>query len=380
MVFRINQNIDALSASRNLRITNELKTKSLERTSSGLRINRASDDAAGLGISEKLRAQIIGIHQAQKNVQDGISLIQTAEGALSESSNLLIRMRELSVQAASDYVTIGDRANIVNEMNQLVDEIDRISESTEFNTIKLLDGNIANMSNDVDASIEVMSGLDIISGAVIISPDNVIDSTYQIKLIADGSSINAIITGSAIGSQEVIVEDIEKGEASAIVDGISITIRQAEAADIGKTAYIKTFSEIDAIVSDSSLEFHIGANAGQTISIGIKDMSASSLGIGSISADTSIGAQDAIAHIDRAISYVADERSTLGAMQNRMEHIINSLSIAAENFTASESGIRDIDMASEMTELTRHQIMVEAAVSMLAQANISSQTVLQLLG
>ena len=378
MALRINQNISSLSANRNLRITDSLRSKSLERLSSGLRINRASDDAAGLGISEKLRSQIAGLQQAQRNAQDGISLIQTAEGALSESSSLLVRMRELSIQAASESITDADRTNIASEMNQLVEEIDRISETTEFNTRKLLDGTIASTAAATAASASIKSGAAILDGVSVATAASVADVTYQVKLVANGSSIDAVVSNSA-NSSTVTVAGVDTADSSTIIDGVQMTIGQATTADIGKNAYIKSFAAVAAVTSDASLEFHIGANVGQTTKIGVKGMSASDLGISAISVTTALKAQDAIGQIDRAISAIADERGALGAVQNRMEHTINNLDTAAENLSSSESRIRDVDMASEMTQYTRHQIMMQAGVSMLAQANMAPNSVLQLL-
>jgi flagellin len=362
-----------------LRLTDELRTKSLEKLSSGLRINKASDDAAGLGISEKLRAQIAGLSQAQRNAQDGISLIQTAEGALSESSSLLVRMRELAVQASSESITDADRVNIGNEIEQLIDEIDRIAETTEFNTRKLLDGTMAGTKEKVDASVEIKSGAGILDGVSVETEASVTDVTYQIKLVANGSSIDAAIFSSSTGTQIGTIESIDLAEQSTTIDGVQITIAQATSDDVGKVAYIKAFAEVDAVSEDNSLEFHIGANIGQTTKIGVDAMGAGELGVEEVSISTVVQAQNAIGQIDRAISRIADERSALGAVQNRLEHTINNLNVASENLSASESRIRDVDMASEMTQYTRHQIMMQAGVAMLAQANMSPQIVLSLL-
>lgn len=379
MALRINQNISSLTAGRNLRLTDDLRTKSLEKLSSGLRINKASDDAAGLGISEKLRAQIAGLSQAQRNAQDGISLIQTAEGALSESSSLLVRMRELAVQAASESITDADRTNISNEINQLIEEIDRIAETTEFNTRKLLDGTMAGTKAAVASSAEIKSGATILDGVSVDEESAVTDVTYQIKLVANGSSIDAAIFSSTTGTQIGTIESVDLAAQSTVIDGVQISIAQATSSDIGKVAYIKAFAEVAAVSDDNSLEFHIGANIGQTTRIGVDAMGASELGVENVSIISVIKAQDAIGQIDRAIAGIADERSALGAVQNRLEHTINNLNVASENLSASESRIRDVDMASEMTQYTRHQIMMQAGVAMLAQANMSPQIILQLL-
>jgi flagellin len=273
---RINHNISAYNTHRQLTFNNTNASKNIERLSSGYRINRAGDDAAGLAISEKMRGQIRGLEQATRNAQDGISLIQTAEGALNETHSILQRMRELAVQAANDTNTATDRANLQAEVDQLVTEIDRIAQNTEFNTTKLLDG-------------------------------------------------NATVT--------------------------------------------------------AGLKFQIGANKGQSITLTINDMQAAALGVGAgtILVDTQANADNAIKLVDDAIEKVSTQRADLGAVQNRLEHTINNLGASAENLTAAESRIRDVDMAKEMMEFTKNNILTQAAQAMLAQANQQPQGVLQLL-
>jgi len=375
MSLRINQNITALTAHKNLLSTDASRSKSLERLSSGLRINKAADDAAGLGISEKLRSQIKGLSMASRNAQDGISLIQTAEGALSETSSLLIRMRELAVQAASESITTSDRGNISKEMEQLKDEISRIATTTEFNTRKLLDGTLKTSKAAVDESIEVKSGSAVVTGATgTVSAD----ATYQIKIVANGASVDAVIASSA-GATTATVSGIDAAGGTATLEGITFTVAQATTADLGKVAYVKAFDNIAAQSTDTSLEYQIGANVGQTTKIGISSMTATDLKIDNISVDSMLESQDTISQIDRAISWVANERSGLGAVQNRLEHTITNLGVAQENLSASESQIRDVDMAAEMTSFVRDQIMMQAGVSMLAQANSSPQMILNLL-
>jgi flagellin len=375
MSLRINQNITALTAHKNLVSTDASRTKSLERLSSGLRINKAADDAAGLGISEKLRSQIKGLSMASRNAQDGISLIQTAEGALSETSSLLIRMRELAVQAASESITDNDRENISREIDQLKEEVSRIATSTEFNTKKLLDGSLKTSKAAVDSSIEIKSGAAIVTGA---TGTVGADATYQIKIVANGASIDAVITSSA-GATTATVSGIDAGAGTATLEGITFTVVQSTSADLGKVAYIKAFDDIASQSEDTSLEYQIGANVGQTTKIGVASMTAADLKIDTISVSTMLQAQDTISQLDRAIGWVANERSGLGAVQNRLEHTITNLGVAGENLTASESQIRDVDMAAEMTSFVRDQIMMQAGVSMLTQANSSPQMILSLL-
>ncbi|MEW8959051.1 MAG: flagellin [Moorella sp. (in: firmicutes)] len=270
---RINHNISSLNAYRNLTITNEALFKSMEKLSSGLRINRAADDAAGLAISEKMRGQIRGLNQAVRNAQDGISLIQTAEGALNETHSILQRMRELAVQSANDTNTDEDRAQLQAEVSQLIAELDRIADTTQFNTKTLLSGSFAT----------------------------------------------------------------------------------------------------------TALTLQIGANKDQALAFTIGNMHASALTVASLNISTQTLANTAIASLDAAIKAVSDERSKLGALQNRLEHTINNLNVASENLTAAESRIRDLDVAQEMMAFTRNQILSQAGTAMLAQANAQPQTVLQLL-
>jgi len=273
MGVRINTNIDALNAQRNLSLTSLQFSKSVEKLSSGLRINRAADDAAGLSISEKLRSQVKGLNQAARNAQDGISLIQTAEGALNETHSILQRMRELAVQAANDTLSADDRAAIQAEVDALALEVTRISDTTEFNGMKLLDGSF----------------------------------------------------------------------------------------------------------SSTSLTFQIGANSGQTMAITIGTMSATALTINALVVDSNTNASTALTNIDAAVKAVSTSRSALGALQNRLEHTIANLSVASENLAASESRIRDVDLAAEMVSFTKSQIMQQAGTAILAQANQSPQAVLSLL-
>jgi len=272
---RINQNISAMNTYSRLTAANTAKSSSLAKLSSGLRINRAGDDAAGLAISEKMRGQVSGLNQAAKNAQDGISLIQTAEGALNETHSILQRMRELAVQSASDTNTASDRTEIQKEVTQLITEVDRIATTTQFNTQNLLD-----------------------------------------------------TTGGASG----------------------------------------TFT------------LQIGANNGQTLDVAIGDMQSTALGVNAIDLGADAATSTAaIETLDTAIGLVSSERASLGANQNRLEHTINNLTTTSENLSAAESRIRDVDMAQEMMEFTKNNILSQAATSMLAQANQMPQSVLQLL-
>lgn len=276
MSFRIQTNLPALFAHRQVNLTNQSMEKSLEKLSSGYRINHAADDAAGLAISEKLRTQSNGLEQASRNIQDGISLIQTAEGGMEELHLILQRMRTLAIQSANDTNTASDRALIQVEVSQLLSEIGRMQTTVVFNGKQLLTG------------------------------------AYE------------------SGTGNIVL--------------------------------------------------HAGAGANQTLNVNIGSMSTTGLGINAISVATQAGAETAITSLSTAINSVSSDRATLGAIQNRLEHTYNFVRVAQENMQASESRIRDVDMAAEMVNYTKGQILSQAGMAMLSQANLSSRNVLSLFG
>ena len=267
----VQHNLSAMNTNRQMGVVSSSLQKSTEKLSSGYKINRAGDDAAGLSISEKMRSQIRGLNKASSNAQDGISLIQVAEGALNETHSILQRMNELATQAANDTNTSVDRTAIKNEMDQLTSEINRIQSTTQFNTMNLLDG------------------------------------------------------------------------------------------------------------SFSSKNLQVGALSGQTIKISVTKMSASNIGVSGLSVSSNVKAGEAMSKIQLAIQSVSSQRSKLGAIQNRLEHTINNLNTTSENTSAAESRIRDTDMASEMVEYSKNNILQQAGQSMLAQANQQTQGVVSLL-
>ncbi|NLU51215.1 MAG: hypothetical protein GXX09_12620 [Syntrophomonadaceae bacterium] len=453
---RINHNIASLNTYRQLSANNVLSNKSLEKLSSGLRINRAGDDAAGLAISEKMRGQIRGLEMASKNAQDGISLLQTAEGALNEVHSILQRMRELAVQASSDTNTSNDRAEIQKEIDQLVDEINRIGNTTEFNTKKLLNGGAAvtatvtcvnqadvgkikvlggSADTQVGANVEITNKTDAtaatstttatfatknsaLSGASTVTINgvsftfsatdtvqNVLDTINAagIGVIAshtDGAGIT--ITSGTVGSKASFTISGVTGDFAGLAsdtgtdatvtltggvaytaDGNIITIQSGNAKglqfEVSGGALVGATVDLD-VTSNGGLNMHIGANEDQTMYVSIGDMRAASLGVNALDVTTTQNAESAITTIDNAIVRVSSERSKLGAYQNRLEHTINNLGTSAENLTAAESRIRDVDMAKEMMEFTKMSILSQAATAMLAQANQQPQSVLQLLG
>jgi len=535
----VQHNMSAMNANRNLGVTTGMQAKSSEKLSSGYKINRAADDAAGLSISEKMRSQIRGLNKASDNAQDGISLIQTAEGALNESHSILQRMRELSVQAANGTETDDDREAVQNEVSQLQEELTRISETTEFNTMKLLDGSQSGSTSStgsgpkfgvVDATLDGalvtsnVKGIKVATAAATTTKagqetaiwaadgktltlnlsknkvytqdeiDELIANAKQedssatgapaevkvslkngifnadadtttgtataggVKAVSDDGTVTGFVGADTIsftankygaefndtvfkfafdkaaGKEEVetntaieidgtngvtageytihlaagkyTAEDLEDilktagfdfdvklsgntpdepntlfatSGASSVSD---ITMGNATAgAGLGSTDAMWGQAGYDSVSSGAGITLQIGANEGQTMSFSIDDMSARALGVDGNKVDlsTQSGAQKATDTIDAAIKKVSAQRGKMGAIQNRLEHTISNLDTAAENTQTAESRIRDTDMAEEMVEYSKNNILAQAGQSMLAQANQSTQGVLSLL-
>ena len=549
---RINHNIAALNTYNKLNANQTATSSSLAKLSSGLSINSAADDAAGLAISEKMRGQIRGLDQASSNAKDGISLIQTSEGALSETQSILQRMRELAVQGSNDTNTTSDRTEMQKEIDQLATEITTISTDTEFNTKKLIDGSMANtvsgntLTTGITASVAAGSaitggvydvsldytkgtagssatitgtyvgsasgtytydGTNWMAGATTMTPtqlgtdgvtvagatagDSLTFTPYtaasgavaghtdftlsapltngQTLTVAgvtvhfiDGTSTandasNIYIDSTALGANDTAAEQAAtiisafnggslastytatagagtairitqdtagtgslvaaSSAAAGAVTGSTTTAATPAVAQIRGTAKLDrvdgTDPTIAATITDASgnkvnasnlkfsfadtiatgtgytgtitvddsnaVEFQIGANSGQSTQLSINDMSAKALGVNGIDLTSQTSADDAIGIIDNAITTVSSQRAALGASQNRLQHSINNLSTSSENLAAAESQIRDVDMAAEMVEFTKNNILTQAAQSMLAQANQQPQQILQLL-
>jgi len=411
----IQHNISALNAHRQLATNNSNVAKSLEKLSSGYRINKAGDDAAGLAISEKMRGQISGLKQATRNAQDGISLIQTAEGALQETHSILQRMRELAVQSANGvYDDAVDRANLNKEVTALKSEIDRIATSTEFNGKKLLDGSMsgaevpATVATDADAQAAVtgksVAGTAGDNTGVIVTIDD-FTAANKTEQDAKNAIANAIATTgldivtdasknitATLADHTVVVASDNKSATVTDANGYSVTVIFSGTVVADKTdasvksgAVTKAAAEIKAgdILTPASgaLTLQIGANgvADQQVTLNVANMSSEGIGVDKISIDTRANANAAIEVIDKAINIVSGTRADLGALQNRLDHTINNLGVTKENLTASESRIRDVDMAEEMMSYTKNNILTQAAQAMLAQANTLPQGVLQLL-
>ncbi|MCM3505998.1 flagellin [Curtobacterium sp. ODYSSEY 48 V2] len=378
MGMSINTNLSALNTYRNLNSTQNDLSKSLEKLSTGLRINRAADDAAGLTISEGLKSQVGGLTVAARNALDGISVVQTAEGGLTETHSILQRMRDLAVQAGNDSNNETSRTAISTEVGELQKELTRISESTNFNGLNLLDGSNATMKFQVGANGDASSQITVdLSGA------NVADVAKSLSVL-NGQEFTpadvSTLTGGTFTST--------KGDSVTTVT--TGTLTPAKAAD-GKyadtTEYAAALNADDkfaasftAVADKDGKKLTVVAKDGGTVSAG----AATTLGAGTASkagiAFSSAGeAQLAIKAIDTQIAAVSSARSSLGAVQNRFDHAINVTNVAKENLTAAGSRITDVDMAQEMVKYTRDNILSQAGTSMLAQANQSTQGVLSLL-
>ncbi len=396
---RINQNSMAINAYRNLSSNNVMLGKSLEKLSSGFRINRAADDAAGLVISQNLRSQVSGLRQATRNAQDGISVVQTAEGALNEVHTMLNRMRDLSVQAAnsgSNDATARSAAQA--EIDALTEEVDRIAGSTNFGGVNLLDGSYGVKSAKVtgfDAdnvytttasdtftfTVQGGTALTVTMGAQAGVSGTAAASDLETRINAALAASTDAVDQSFAGKVQVSAQSVGAGSALTIeVDGLADTESFTLANGTNTPLTDLGFSSLTVTAaSGTGGQFQIGANSTDTLAVAIGGVSSSILGIGGLDVTTDAGAAAAIDALDGAISSVSSQRGDLGAVQNRFESMINNLQVTTENLVASESRIRDTDMAAEMTNFTKSQILSQASTSMLAQANQVPQSVLALL-
>jgi flagellin len=392
---RINTNVSALNTYRQLSNANSAGQKSMEKLSSGQRINRGADDAAGLSISEKMRAQIRGLTQGSKNAQDAISMIQTADGALNETHSILQRMRELSVQASSDTLAQQDRDAIGEEMVQLRDQVDTIAKTTQFNGKSILNGSLAAKLDTTNSLMQ--DGMAAEAGASSVLSIDVsaakAGTTFTVGLDPnDGNNETLMITSDGVSQSLQLTDDMfDTIGKQTVLDfdklGIKITLSSSDTSGTaGGAAGALDGQDIVTASGSDSARFSVGANgtADETISVAFKDMRASVLdsALGTLT-KTSMSdvttSQAMTTVLDSAISKVSTQRSSLGAIQNRLERTINNLDAIAENTTAAESRIRDVDMAKEVMENSKRNILAQASQAMLAQANQQPQSVLQLL-
>ena len=410
----VQHNMQAMNSNRMLGVTTNLQAKSTEKLSSGYKINRAADDAAGLSISEKMRKQINGLDRASTNAQDGVSAVQTAEGALTEVHSMLQRMNELAVQAANGTNSTSDRQSLQNEIDQLTTEIDRVAETTKFNETYLLKGDVDGNTKSVQ-----LKGHD--AGIKGKFAETTTAGTYKLTVsdLAAGNTLNiggveySIKADSNINNKELSVADAKKMIIEELTKANNVGITGAGVDTAGSwnaagTSYTAaTFNNVTgkptvtalsdtefqvvvgSVTTEKALSFnlHVGADADMTNKIGvdINTMNSTFLGVKGLDVvgaanDNGITATYAIDAIADAVQKVSDQRSALGAIQNRLEHTIANVDNVVENTTAAESRIRDTDMAEEMVTYSKNNILAQAGQSMLAQANQSTQGVLSLLG
>ena len=398
---RINHNITAINAHRQLSANEGLTGKSLQKLSSGLRINSAGDDAAGLAISEKMRTQIRGLAKAQANAQDSISMIQTAEGSLQEVSDILQRMRELSVQSMNGILSDSEKDALAAELTQLRQEVDRIAETSKFNNTYLLKGTLGMHINQ-----EGTTGLYQADGNTFMTGINSVDiaAAEQNTEYTITSSLNSANQVELTMTYTVYKRD-DKG--NILEPGVSYTATGK--VDYSRVSSGNTFSGVILFADENDInagiklnvsymnleslggitiktseggktKLHIGANSEDApLKIEIPDLRADALGIDDLNISSTAHAQETMEKIDAALTTLNSVRGDLGAYQNRLEYTLNSLAASEENLTAAESRIRDVDMAKEMVAYTQANIIYQSATTMLAQANQQPQTVLQLL-
>ncbi|WP_342316013.1 flagellin [Lysobacter sp. FW306-1B-D06B] len=392
----INSNVMSLNAQRNLGTNSASLGTTIQRLSSGLRINSAKDDAAGLAISERFSTQIRGLDVAVRNANDGISLAQSAEGAMVEIGNNLQRVRELAVQSANATNSQSDRDALNAEVTQLVAEIDRVANQTNFNGTKLLDGSFAGALFQVGANSGQTIGINSIvnaqskelgstvfaadiAGAAIVPGDLTADPNDASKLLVTGATVNGVDVGDISVAADATAGDIAKATASAINSKMDQTGVYAKLNDTGD-GVVLTAIKADTNIETTGLD-DVGVVAADDVVIDLTDnttfsrVHASDLDITSFD-----GAQRALEIVDKSLTGVNSARADMGAIQNRFTSTIANLQATSENLTASRSRIRDADYAKETAELTRTQILQQAGTAMLAQANAVPQNVLSLLG
>ena len=385
----VRSNIMAVNAQRQLGMNNSQVGKALEKLSSGYRINRAGDDASGLAISEKMKAQIKGLDTASLNSQDGISLVQTAEGALTEVHNMLNRMTELATRAANGINEDSNRASLQKEVAKLQEEIDRISEGTNFNNLKLLDGSQTYAGNTALIGKGTANG---VMGLSVEGGNLSADAEISVNISADKTGTVTVKAGSKATGVKFTVTQTGKGFYSVTADVSGVTDDKIKAAWSGVTANFSVDGPKDdgtyaageqkfTADKNESMQLQIGdtADSFNQLKVGIGSMSSAALGVDKVDISNQEGAAKAIDIIRNAIDRVSSQRASLGATQNRLEYTINNLDTASENLQAANSRIRDTDMAKMMMEYTKMNVLTQSAQAMLAQANQQPQSVLQLL-
>lgn len=379
---KINFNTSAIIANKELSTHDKKLSASIEKLSSGYKINHAKDNASGLAISKRMNAQIRGLNNASQTASDGISIIETAEGALAEVQDMIQRMNELAVKASTGSITDSDREAIQAEVNQLQQETERIVRDTEFNGQAILNGafDLRGYSSEPTVDVAYYS-------------DNIIAGEYEITSItvakdADGNltdatavTLNTSATPPAKDFPANCAISMDKDRITIKGDdGFEITLEIPENVPDGTVIPAAGNPPITLdLTGIGAMRLQVGANEGQVLEVRIPKLDLKSMGIKDIDLTTQDGATDALNRMDSAITYISQARSSLGAYQNRLEHTISSLDITSENMTMAYSRIMDVDMASEMTEYTKYQVLTQAGTSMLTQANERPSQLLQLI-
>ena len=368
---RINYNVSAMISNNALSNSENLLSKSLERLSSGFKINNAKDNPAGLAMAKRMNAQIEGLSRAGENANDGISIIETADGALSEIQDMVQRMSELCVKASSQTLTDDDRETIQDEVQQLSKEIERISESTEFNSQKILNGEFDLKAYTNVETVKVSDYSDAVSAKKY--------SMTGVSVTYDGNGNVASFTAgySTDFPNDIAVSKIKDNKVTLKGSGgFAITLDLNAAAKQGTTAIGDLTVDATGI---GAMRLQIGSNEGQILQVRIPKVSLRNMQIHELDVTTEGGAKEALSRMTDANKYISEVRSRLGAYQNRLESTVDSLDITGENMTSAYSRIMDVDMAEEMTQYTTYQVLTQAGTSMLAQANERPSQVLQLL-
>ena len=396
----IANNLLANSVSLNLNRNQGSLHTAVTRLSSGLRINTAADDPSGLAIAESLQAQVNGFDQGSRNVQDATNAAQVAEGALQTTTDILQRIRTLAVEGASDITSTDDRKNLQSEVQQLLLEVNRISQNTNFNGQALLDGSHAGFQQQVDVNAVLTSNSDLAAGGQLVDKTQlsfsatnaaVVDGTIEVQVAQLNSTTQGLIisffSSASSTGQIVSTLTIPAGSTAAaqVVDGVTIAFGAAGTLDVGVTTYIKVSQYVSAASNPAApaFNFQSGAAEGATIQVGFINTSTNSLRIANVNlvgngTFGSLASEDAIGQIDNALQTILAQRAQLGATIVRLQEDQNNDNVASVNLKASESAIRDLNVGQETTNYTKLQILVQVGTSVLAQSNQNAQSVISL--
>ena len=398
----IANNLLANSASLNLNRNQSALHTAVTRLSSGLRINTAADDPSGLAIAESLQAQVNGFDQASRNVQDATNAAQVAEGALQTTTDILQRIRTLAVEGASDITSADDRKNLQAEVQQLLLEVNRISQNTNFNGQDLLDGSHAGFQQQVDVKAVITSNADLGAGGTLVDASqlsfasnapaaSLVDGTIEVQVAQLTSTTQGLIisffsSAAATGQNVTTISLVSGASAAAIaVDGVTLAFGVAGTLDVGVTSFVKVSQYVAAASNPNApaFNFQSGATEGATIQVGFINTSTNSLRVANVNLvgngqNGSLASEDAIGQVDNALQTVLAQRAQLGATIVRLQEDQNNDNVASVNLKASESAIRDLNVGAATTEYTKLQILVQVGTSILAQANQNAQSVISL--